>query len=88
MKLDFPSGRRGSLVITVTILRAAKKGMLKTHLLSSVSLSCEQFNRYLGFLKAKGFVEEYGRLYKTTAKGLELISEFESSPLTRSVLTT
>jgi predicted transcriptional regulator len=88
MGLTFPTKRRDSLVISVAILKAAKKGIRKTHLLSSVSLSSEQFTRYIEFLKAHGFVEEYGNWFQTTKDGLELIEEFESSSLIRSVLAT
>jgi len=84
----FPSRRRGSLVISVTILKAAKKGIRKTHILTSVSLSYEQFTRYIKFLKAHGFIKEHDTLLHTTDKGLELIEEFDSSRLIRSVLPT
>jgi len=88
MDLAFPSKRRGSLAISIAILKAAKKGIRKTRLLSSVSLSCEQFARYIEFLKAHGFIEECGSSYQTTNEGLDLIEEFESSSLIRSVLAT
>jgi predicted transcriptional regulator len=88
MDLTFPSKRRSSLVISIAILKAAKRGVRKTHLLSSVSLSCEQFTRYVEFLKAHGFIEEFRNWYQTTNEGLELIEEFESSSLIRSVLAT
>ena len=88
MDLTFPSKRRSSLVISVAILKAARGGIRKTHLLSSVSMNFEQFTRYIQFLKAHGFVEECGSWYKTTKEGLELIEEFESSSLIRSVLAT
>lgn len=84
----FPSRRRGSLVISVTILKAAKNGIRRTHVLTSVSLSYEQFTRYIEFLKARGFIREHGALLQTTDKGLELIEEFDSSQLIRSVLPT
>jgi len=84
----FPSRRRGSLVISVTILKAAKNGIRRTHVLTSVSLSYEQFTRYIKFLKARGFIKEHGTLLHTTDKGLELIEEFDSSQLIRSVLPT
>ncbi len=74
------------MVIIVSILDAARDGIRKTHLLYSVGLSYEQLCRYVGYLKANGFVEKGGDLLRTTEKGLELIKEFESSPLTRSVL--
>lgn len=86
--MNFPSRRRGSLVISVAILKAAKKGVKKTHLLSSVSLSYEQLTRYIEFLKAHGFIKEYNALYQATDKGLQLIEEFESSSLIRNVVST
>lgn len=88
MDLTFPSKKRDSLVISIAILRAAKKSIRKTHLLSSVSLSCEQFTRYVEFLKAHGFIEECDKSYHTTDEGLELIEEFDSSSLIRSILAT
>jgi predicted transcriptional regulator len=81
MDLAFPSKRRSSLVISVEILKAAKKGIRKTHLLSSVSLSYGQLIKYVEFLKAHGFIEECDNRYKTTDQGLELIEEFDSSSL-------
>jgi len=88
MNLTFPSKRRSSLVISVAILKAAKNSVKKTHLLTSLSLSYEQFTRYIEFLKAYGFIREYDTSYQTTDKGLELIEEFDSSSLIRSVLAT
>ena len=86
MDLTFPSKRRSSLAISIAILKAAKRGTRKTHLLSSVSMNCEQFTKYIEFLKAHGFIEECGSWYQTTKEGLELIEEFESSSLIQSVL--
>jgi predicted transcriptional regulator len=88
MILTFPGKRRSTLVILVAILKAAKNGTRKTHLLSSVSLSYEQYVRYTEFLKAHGFIREYDKLFQTTDEGLELIHEFDSSLLIRSVLAT
>ena len=88
MNFEFSSRRRESLVIIVHILRNASKGTRKTHLLYSVGLSYLQLQKYLGFLRSNGFVKSNGALYKTTDKGFGLIEEFESSPLTRSILTT
>jgi predicted transcriptional regulator len=88
MHLTFPPKRRSSLVISVEILKAAKNGIRKTRLLSSVSLSYEQAIRYVEFLKKHGFIRECDGLYRTTDEGLKLIEEFESSSLIRSVLAT
>jgi predicted transcriptional regulator len=70
----------------VAILKAAKKGIKITNLLSLASLSYEQSLRYIEFLKAGGFVEECTNSYRTTDKGLELIEEFDSSSLIRRVV--
>lgn len=86
MHLTLLSKRRSSLVISVAILRAARNGIKKTHLLTSASLSYEQLMRYVEFLKTHGFIKEYDSSYQTTNEGLELIEEFESSSLIRSVL--
>jgi predicted transcriptional regulator len=88
MDLTFPSKRRNSLVIYIAILKAARGGTRKTHLLRSVSMNFGQFTAYIEFLKAHGFIEEYGSWFRTTREGLELIEEFNSSSLIRSVLAT
>lgn len=88
MSLTSSFKRRSSLAICLTVLKAAKNGVRKTHLLSSASMSYEQLTKYIGFLKAFGFIEEYGNSYHTTGKGLELIEEYESSSLIRIVAPT
>jgi predicted transcriptional regulator len=88
MDSGFLMKRRGPLIITVEILKAAKNGVGKTQVLYYVGLSYSQIAKYLEFLTTKGFIEKNGSLYKTTEKGLELIEEFESSPLTRSIVAT
>jgi len=86
LDLTFPSKRRSPLVISIAILKAARRGTRKTHLLCSVSMNFGQFTKYIEFLKAHGFIEEHGNWYQTTKEGFELIEEFESSSLIRSVL--
>ena len=86
MDLTFPSKRRNSLVISIAILKAARGGIRKTHLLRSVAMNFGQFTTYIEFLKAHGFIEESGSWYQTTREGLGLIEEFDSSSLIRSVL--
>ncbi len=86
MNLTRPFRRRDSLAISIAILKAARHGIRKTHLLSSVSMSCEQFTKYSDVLKAHGFFEKCGYLYQTTREGLELIEEFDSSLLIQSFL--
>jgi predicted transcriptional regulator len=88
MSLTISFKRRSSLAICITILKAAKKGVRKAHLLSSASLSYVQLIRYVELLKARGLIDECNSMYHTTDKGLELIGEYESSSLIRSVMST
>jgi predicted transcriptional regulator len=88
MSLTVSFKRRSSLAISITILMAAKRGVRKTHLLSLASLSYMQLIRYIELLKARGLIEERNNSYYTTRKGLELIGEYESSSLIRSVMST
>jgi predicted transcriptional regulator len=83
MSLGFSFKRRSSLAICIVILKAARDSVKKTHLLSLASLSYEQLNRYVDFLKTQGFIEERVNSLHTTRKGLELIEEYESSSLIR-----
>ena len=87
MNSAFPSKRRENLAISVAILKAARHGIRKTGLIRSVSLNYGQFIRYTTLLKACGFIVEDETFYETTKKGLELLKEFESSPMIQSVLT-
>jgi predicted transcriptional regulator len=86
MSLTFSFKRRSSFAISIAILKAAKNGIKKTYLLCSASLSYEQLIRYVKFLKAYGLIKECGSSYKTTDKGLELIGEYESSSLIRTIV--
>jgi predicted transcriptional regulator len=77
---------REYLIISVTVLKAAKGGIRKSHLISSVAFRYDQFVRYTSFLKSQGFIKEDKTLFQTTNQDRELIEEFESSPLMRSML--
>ena len=83
MSLAFSFKRRSSLAICVVILKAARNSVKKSHLLSLASLSYEQLNRYVDFLKAQSLIEERVNSLQTTCKGLKLIEEYESSSLIR-----
>lgn len=85
MNSTFPSKRRGSLAISVSILKTARYGIKKTNLIRSVSLSYAQFTRYITLLKACGFITADKTYCQTTEKGKDLIREYESSPLIQNV---
>jgi predicted transcriptional regulator len=86
MNSNLFSKRRGVLAISIDILKEANSGAGKTHLLYSVGLSYDQLKRYLQFLTNQGFIKEVEDSYQTTQKGHQLINEFDSSPLTQSIL--
>jgi predicted transcriptional regulator len=86
VNVKYPFKRRESLAISVAILKAAKRGIRKTQLISSASLSFCQFTMYAEMLEAQGLLRKSDCSYQTTKKGLELIKEVESSSLIRSIL--
>ena len=73
--------RRDRLHIIAQILRMAKNGSLKTHLMYGANLSFAQLNDYLSFLISTEFLETTQEgsklLYKTTSKGLEFLTNYE-----------
>jgi predicted transcriptional regulator len=69
MNSVFLSRRRGSLIITIAILKAARHVVGKTEVLYSIGLSYSQLTKYLRFLEATGFIKKRRGRYKTTAKG-------------------
>jgi predicted transcriptional regulator len=85
MNSTFPSKRRGSLIISVSILKTARHGIKNTNMIQAVSLSYAQFTRYIALLRACGFITADKAYCQTTEKGKELIKEYESSPLIQSV---
>ena len=73
--------RRDRLYIMAELLRIAKNGSLKTHLMYGANLSFAQLNDYLSFLISTGLlktVQESGKLvYETTSKGLEFLINYD-----------
>lgn len=66
--------RRGSLEIIVEILKIALKGATKTQIMYKANLSYNSLVRYLNFLQKSGFIEDSGRIYRTTNKGVKLLT--------------
>jgi len=73
--------RRDRLYIIAEILRMAKNGSLKTHLMYGANLSFAQLNDYLSFLISTGLLktvkEDNRSIFKTTSKGLEFLTNYE-----------
>ena len=55
------------------ILKTAKNGVKKTHIMYKASLSFEQLKQYLNALKKEKFITEESGIWKTTEKGLHVI---------------
>ena len=69
--------RRSSYDISANILRVARGGALKSHLVYRANLNFEVINRYLRRLERNGLIENSGRIFRTTEKGIEFIDHFE-----------
>ena len=78
--------RRDRHEIIIEILRTARSGQIKTHIMYKAKLSYAQVNEYLPLLIDKGLLEPFTmkqrkvhrKLYRTTEKGMRLIENFES----------
>ena len=71
------SVRRTSYEISSDILRVARGGALKSHLVYKANLNFEVIQRYLGHLIKGGLIENSGRIFRTTEKGVEFIIRFQ-----------
>lgn len=74
--------RRDRHDIIAEILKVAKHGKIKTHLMFDARLSHHQFNVYISLLIDKGLVRNLStgnkKLYRTTKKGLMFVENFQS----------
>jgi len=78
--------RRDRHDIVAEILKTAKGGRIKTHIMYKAKLSYSQINEYLTLLVEKGFLENMTikrkkqtiTVYKTTEKGMQFLEHLES----------
>jgi predicted transcriptional regulator len=78
--------RRDRHDIVAEILKTARGGKIKTHIMYKAKLSYSQINEYLNLLVAKGFLENMTikrkrqtiTMYRTTEKGLEFLDHLDS----------
>lgn len=78
--------RRDRHDIVAEILKTAREGRIKTHIMYKAKLSYSQINAYLKLLVEKGFLEnntirrkkQVITIYKTTTKGIEYIDNIEA----------
>ena len=77
--------RRDRHDIVAEILKTARGGKIKTHIMYKAKLSYSQINEYLNLLLEKGFLEnmtimrkrQIVTMYKTTQKGIEFLDHLE-----------
>lgn len=78
--------RRDRHDIIAEILKTAKDGKIKTHIMYKAKLSYAQINEYIPALVANGFLENitvkqkktYRKVFRTTPKGFRFIENFDS----------
>lgn len=71
--------KRSSLEILYEIMRLASQGQRKTRIMYGANLSYDMLNKYLDFLRLKGFValdEESGK-FSVTKDGHEFMRDLE-----------
>jgi predicted transcriptional regulator len=79
------SKRRDRHDIVAEILKTAREGRIKTHIMYKAKLSYSQINTYLQLLIEKGFLEnntitrkrQIITIYRTTSKGVHFIENIE-----------
>jgi len=84
--MEAVSKRRDRHDIVAEILKTAREGKIKTHIMYKAKLSYSQVNEYLNLLIEKGFLEnittkrkrQIGTMYRTTEKGIEFLNRLES----------
>lgn len=83
--LEVNNKRRDRHDIVAEILKTAREGKIKTHIMYKAKLSYSQINVYLSLLVEKGFLEnntirrkkQMITVYKTTGKGIEFIDNID-----------
>ena len=83
--IELSNKRRDRHDIVAEILKTAREGRIKTHIMYKAKLSYSQINAYLQLLIDKGFLENNTvmrkrqtiTLYKTTPKGVYFIENID-----------
>ena len=86
MTIELNNKRRDRHDIVAEILKTAREGRIKTHIMYKAKLSYSQINSYLQLLIDKGFLEnntikrkrQIITVYRTTSKGVEYIDNIEA----------
>ncbi len=86
MTIELNNKRRDRHDIVAEILKTAREGRIKTHIMYKAKLSYSQINSYLQLLIEKGFLEnktirrkrQIVTVYRTTPKGVKYIDNIEA----------
>jgi len=86
LTIELNNKRRDRHDIVAEILKTAREGRIKTHIMYKAKLSYSQINSYLQLLIEKGFLEnntikrkrQIITVYRTTSKGVEYIDNIEA----------
>ena len=84
--IELNNRRRDRHDIVTEILKTAREGRIKTHIMYKAKLSYSQINTYLQLLVDKGFLENNTivrkrqtiTLYRTTPKGVHFIENIDT----------
>lgn len=68
--------RRSNLDVTVNILEAAQGGANKTRIVYGSNLNFEIVKGYINTLVNNGFLENDGKRYSTTERGIKFVEEY------------
>jgi len=71
--------KRSLFDIYGAILREARDGCGKSHLVYRCNLNFNTVKTYFGVLIGSGLLEQNGRTYTTTDKGIEFLERFEAA---------
>ena len=83
--MEVMNKRRDRHDIVAEILKTARGGKIKTHIMYKAKLSYSQINEYLNLLIGKGFLENTTiqrkrqtiTMYRTTKKGIDFLDHLE-----------
>jgi predicted transcriptional regulator len=79
--METESRRRDKHDIVLDILKIARGGKRKTHIMYKAKLSYGQLKVYLELLNDRGLLESNDGFYHTTSKGLDFIKTYEEISL-------
>ena len=81
IRMETELRRRDKHDIVLDILKIARGGKKKTHIMYKAKLSYGQLKGYLELLNDRGLLESNNGVYHTTSKGLNFIKTYEEISL-------